>query len=167
MTKRSLIKPMRSLRSELSSLLLVALFPVAVLSIFPFGAVMTPENMRNLRGSEAGNRFRFSFVDMRREDSERAIRQLCSSWRNDAAESNSRYHYMPLGDLPEEESGAIGARLSPGTTMSLPLPDYVQVIRLHSLAAPPPVKVERANPTEKSSKASSPFTRAELLEPGL
>ena len=168
MAKRTAIKPMRSWRSEMASFSLVALFPVAVLSIFPFDAVWTPDNLRSGKASKADDeRFRFAFVDMDIEDSERAIWQLCSSWLSGTPDGNSRHHYMPLGDLPEEESAVIGARMTPGPIVPLPLPRYTPSLRLDSLAAPAPVKIERKVTNKDTGQETLPFSREELLAPGL
>jgi hypothetical protein len=148
---------MRNVRQEIFSSLAAWALPMAVVLIFPYGAVSFKASQAPLQSQAFA-----AFVTLSDEDEQHAIAAVKAAWQGDAVGLRRIRAELSVGELPEEEPGAI-MEVSP-LSLEAPQNDIAVQVPVFppSLRAAPPEKI--APPPATIPIASETFSRTELLK---
>lgn len=137
-------------------LLLAMSLPLAIVSVFPFGAI----GYRVTEPSADQDRPYTAIVTLSPEQEEAAMRSARSAWQFDARADRQHRVRLPLGELPDDsDGGLIEVRTPDPEGLPLPRSDYQAPPWLPSCRAAAPVKIAR-----KPEPETPAFSRDELLK---
>lgn len=146
---------MRSLRSELCSLLTVLTVPVLVVVVFPYAGL-------GFKATATGSVRRpfAAFVSLSPEEEEAAVRSAKTSWRGEVRAADDSRGELVLGELPSPDASPVlgvesRSRRPADSRPQLRLPAF-----LPSQAAPAPQPL----PADEEVPPPAAFSRQELLE---
>ena len=148
---------MRSVKGELTSLVLVLLAPVIVASVFPYGMFNFVATDRDI----AEDAFTVAVVHLSEEDEMAAIKAAKVAWKNDISDFRRMHADLSIGELPESDTGEMLKVESRNVAdrqevVGCGTPPY-----LPSRKAGGPVKIE---PVSGPANGNRAFPREELLK---
>ena len=153
-----LLRPRRSLRSEILPVFIVLAIPVLLAWVFPYGALLpAPKGaaMTGVAGPAA-----CAFVELNEEEESNAIVAARTAWHVNSDGFKNVIIEMFADDLPEDASGPV-VEIQHRTRVKHDMAiDYEPVKLPTDLRAAEPVLLEKPEPPVKSL----PFAKEELLK---